>query len=99
MALLGTVIPWIFFGEFFLASGFDLFLFAVSLFPNGAAGGFSADVVISILVFWVWSYQDAKHGYLHEWWIGVAGSFLAGLSLALPLYLFMKEGRKEKSVS
>lgn len=62
-AILGTVIPWIMFGSFFSENGIDFFLFARSLYANGAAGGFSTDVMMSIFIFWVWSWTDAReHG-------------------------------------
>ena len=59
-AIVGTVVPWIFFAQFFMKEGFDVVLFIQSLFVNGAAAGFSIDVLLSILVFWIWSYVDAQ---------------------------------------
>jgi hypothetical protein len=91
MAVAGTVIPWLFFGSFFASHGPDLLLFLRSLFVNGAAGGFSADVLITIAVFWVWSWQDAKKNNVRRWWLIFPASFLVGLSLALPLYLYLRE--------
>lgn len=91
MAVLGTVIPWLFFGSFFALHGPNLVLFVQSLFANGAAGGFSADVLISIVAFWVWSWRDARHNSVAHWWLILPASFCVGLSLALPLYLYLRE--------
>lgn len=91
-AVIGTIVPWIFFAQFFMANGFDIPLFVRSLFANGAAGGFVADVLISLVVFWVWSYADARRRGVARWWLVLPASFLVGLSLALPLYLYMREG-------
>lgn len=90
-AIIGTIIPWLFFGSFFVSEGVDLPAFVSGLFVNGAAGGFSADVLISILVFWVWSYTDARRNQIRRWWIILPASFTVGLSLALPLYLYLRE--------
>lgn len=91
MAIIGLVVPWALFGAFFATNGPDLPFFVQSLFVNGAAGGFSADVLISILVFLVWSWRDAgRHGN-RRWWLVVPASFFVGLSLALPLYLYLRE--------
>lgn len=66
-ALVGTLVPWLFFGSFFAQHGPDLPLFLKSLFANGAAGGFSVDVMISILVFWIWSWRDARQHLVAGW--------------------------------
>ncbi|RDE07659.1 DUF2834 domain-containing protein [Pelagibacterium lacus] len=96
MAVAGTVVPWLFFGYFFALHGLDLPLFVQSLFANGAAGGFSADVLISIVVFWVWSWRDAARNNVAPWWLVLPASFFVGLSLALPLYLYLRERCKEQ---
>lgn len=91
IAVIGTVIPWLFFGSFFIRHGADVPLFLQSLFANGAAGGFAADVLISILIFWIWSWRDAARHNVARWWLVLPASCLVGLSLALPLYLYLRE--------
>lgn len=95
MAVIGTVVPWLLFGYFFVQNGFDVPLFLRSLFANGAAGGFSADVLITIIIFWVWSWRDAARHGVPRWWLVLPASFFVGLSLALPLYLYMRERKAE----
>lgn len=90
-AIVGTVVPWLLFAGFFTANGPDIPLFLRSLFANGAAGGFSADVMISIFVFWVWSWRDAQKRQTKSWWTILPASFFVGLSLALPLYFYLRE--------
>ena len=89
-AVIGTVVPWLLFASFFAQEGVNIPLFIQSLFVNGAAGGFAADVLISILVFWVWSYADARQNGVKNWWLVLPACFMVGLSLALPLYLYMR---------
>lgn len=91
MAVVGTVVPWGLFGSFFMKNGPDVPLFLHALFVNGAAGGFSADVVISLVVFLVWAWRDAASRNVVRWWLIFPASFLVGLSLALPLYLYLRE--------
>ena len=93
MAIIGTIVPWAFFAGFFTTEGINIPLFVESLFINGAAGGFSSDVLISILVFWVWSYTDAQRNRVPRWWLVLPAGFTVGLSLALPLYLYIREGK------
>ncbi|MEM9778036.1 MAG: DUF2834 domain-containing protein [Chloroflexota bacterium] len=90
LAIVGTVIPWFFFGRFFMLNGFDVLLFLQSLFVNGAAGGFSADILISILVFWIWATVDARRHHVRLWWLIFPTGFTVGLSLAMPLYFYLR---------
>jgi hypothetical protein len=88
--VIGTVVPWLFFAGFLAQEGFSIPLFVQSLFVNGAAGGFAVDLLISILVFWVWSYADARQNQIKNWWVVLPAGFMVGLSLALPLYLYLR---------
>lgn len=90
---IGTVVPWLFFGYFFATSGFEVVLFLTNLFGNGASGGFASDLLISILIFWVWSFFDSRKLGIERWWLVLPAGFCVGLSLALPLYLYLREER------
>lgn len=90
MAVVGTILPWLFFGQFFAANGLDIPRFVMDLFANGAASGFSVDVLISILVFLVWSFADARTHGVDRWWLVLPASCIVGLSLSLPLYLYLR---------
>jgi hypothetical protein len=48
-------------------------------------------VLISLLVFWVWSYTDSRARGVRRWWLVIPASFAVGLSLTLPLYLYLRE--------
>ena len=98
MCVIGTVVPWIFFGSFFTANGPDLTYFATSLFANGAIGGFASDIMISIGVFWIWSFLDARTLGIRKWWLVLPASAGVGLSLALPLYLFLRSGTDQVQI-
>ena len=92
-ALLGTIAPWYFFGSFFAANGLNLVAFVSGVFANGAASGFAADVIISFVVFLIWSFYDAHRHKVRSWWLVLPAGFCVGLSLALPLYLYLRHDR------
>lgn len=89
-AVLGTLIPWAFFGAFIASEGLNLTRFIEQLFANNPASGFTADILISSFVFWLWAWYDATQRDIKRWWIIIPANLLVGLSLALPLYLFMR---------
>jgi hypothetical protein len=92
-AILGAVIPYIFFGQFMLTHGLNLGLFLSQPFENPVAAGFAVDLIISSVVFWFFVFAEGRRlgmGYL---WVYVGLNLLVGLSLALPLFLYMREGK------
>jgi len=94
LAILGAVVPYVFFLGFFAEAGLDLVGFIGALFVNGAAGGFSADLLITSLVFWIYMFnrQDGPSP-----WPYVVLNLLIGLSCALPAYLYTLERRRAVS--
>ena len=85
LAIVGAVAPWIFFARYIAVEGAAGFVPA--LFVNGAAGGFTTDVLISSLVFWIFVFAEEKRGALSRPWLYVAINLAIGLSCALPLAL------------
>jgi hypothetical protein len=88
LSILGAIIPYVFFAKFIQLNGIQLGGFIEGLFVNGAAGGFSADVLVSSVVFWIYIYQDKE---LKQKWVLIALNLLVGLSCALPFYFYKKE--------
>ena len=99
MMVVGTVGPWFYFAQFFADTGLGMGGFIAALFVNDASGGATVDLVLSSLVFWVWSFADARGRGVRHWWIVVPANLAIGLSLALPLYLWMRSGVNEVSSS
>jgi Protein of unknown function DUF2834 len=95
LAVIGAIVPYLFFVEHFAAAGLGLGAFLGAAFANGAAGGFSADVLISSVVFWC--YLVSRKVPLT--WLYVLINLGIGLSCALPLYLFMTARRDAAGAS
>ena len=86
LAIAGAVVPYLFFFQFFGEMGVDLPTFIGALFANGAAGGFTADLLITSLVFWIYIFTR-KEGPTA--WPFVILNLTIGLSCALPAYLYV----------
>ena len=90
-AVIGAIVPGIFFLQFIRLNGLDLPAFISALFVNGAAGGFSLDLLISSFVFWGYMFQQTKNNSAPRPWLFVALNLGIGLSCALPAYLYARE--------
>ncbi|MEM1244876.1 MAG: DUF2834 domain-containing protein [Acidobacteriota bacterium] len=91
LAIAGAVIPYVFFVKFFGASGVSLGGFVEALFVNGAAAGFTADLLITSAVFWIWMASRRADGIGPRPWLFVLLNLSIGLSCALPAYLYWCE--------
>lgn len=89
LAIVGTIVPWVFFGVYFTDG--DRQPFGDALFASPLMVGFVADLTLSIVVWLIWSYRDARRMGIRTWWLIPVASLTVGLSLALPLYLYLRE--------
>lgn len=96
-ALVGTFVPWIFFTRFITIEGLNIQLFIQQLFGSAPAAGFSSDVLISLFVFWVWSFFDARDIGINRWWWTVPAGLAVGLSLAMPLYFILRQTARHRN--
>lgn len=90
-AVIGAIVPYIFFIDFFQEHGVDLGSFIAGLFSNGAAGGFSADLLITSFVFWIFMFQQKQRKNGPNPALFIVLNLTIGLSCALPAYLYARE--------
>ncbi|GJM13256.1 MAG: hypothetical protein DHS20C12_16590 [Pseudohongiella sp.] len=88
LAIIGAAVPLVFFAFFIADQGLSLIAFTSALFVNGAAGGFTADLLISSFVFWIYMFANQKQG--PKPWLFIIMNLCIGLSLALPAYFWAK---------
>lgn len=92
LAIAGAVAPYVFFLDWFRDEGGSLVHFVGGAFVNGSAAGFTTDVLISSLAFWVWLIVRKTPGV----WVYILVNLSIGLSCALPLYLWQQARAGER---
>ncbi len=93
LSVVGAIVPYLFFFQFIQAEGLNIPAFISALFVNGAAGGFSADLLLSSFIFWLFMFQQVKESNGPKPYLFIVLNLIIGLSCALPAYLFAREGR------
>ena len=88
LAVLGTVVPYYFFLQHMGPQGMALGAFVTDAFANPVASGFTSDLLISSLVFWIYMFSAGKDA--PKPWAFIAMNLLIGLSCALPAYLYWR---------
>jgi hypothetical protein len=91
LAILGAVVPYLFFVQHFIAQGLSPGSFLVAPFANPVAGGFTADLLISSFVFWIFMFYRRRQDKGPNPLIFILLNLLIGLSCALPAYLYARE--------
>jgi 4-amino-4-deoxy-L-arabinose transferase-like glycosyltransferase len=94
LCILGAVIPMAVFVPFALENGLDMRLFAREMFGTQVASFLSADLMLSSLALWAFIFFEVRKRPIPYWWLAIVANLAVGLSLALPLFLLLREGSK-----
>ena len=93
LCILGTVLPYSQFVPWVMENGLNLRLMIEQLFANRISAFFGLDVLVSALVLVVFIRRERVLGRVA--WLPVLGLLSVGVSLALPLLLYLRERRLE----
>ncbi len=99
LAIVGTIVPYVFFANFMFEQGNDLTEFVRQLFATSPASGFTSDLLITSTAFWIWSFREARSKRMRNWWLYVVLNLTVGLSCAFPLFLYFRQIRIESGDS
>jgi TRAP-type uncharacterized transport system fused permease subunit len=95
LCVVGTILPWSAFLPFVRTHGLSVGEFVHQLFATPVSGLFGWDVIVSSLVLWAFVFFEGRRLAMSRLWAPVAANLLVGVSLGLPLFLYMRELRRE----
>jgi hypothetical protein len=96
LCILGTILPTWQFSLFFLESGFDPSLFLTQPFSTRVGTALVFDLVTAVFAFFAYAVVEGRRLKMRYYWLPIASVFAVGLSLGLPLFLYMREKELEK---
>ena len=91
LCVIGVVLPYSQLVPWSLQHGLDLSLFFHQLFANRIGGFFGLDVIVSSFVLWVFVFAEGGRIGMRHLWLPVLASLVVGVSLGLPLFLYMRQ--------
>jgi len=94
LCVLGFALPYYFFVPFVIGNGLNIQLFFNQLFANPISSFFGADVIVSSLALWAFIYHETRKRPIKLWWLCIIANLAVGVSLALPLFLLLREVEK-----
>lgn len=95
LCVAGAILPYSQLVPFLRENGLDLGLFVEQLFATRIGAFFGWDVIVSSVVLWVFVLVDGRRAGVKNLWAPIAANLAVGVSLGLPLFLYMRERRIE----
>ena len=99
LCVLGTVLPYWKFLPWLRENGLDLPLFARELFVNRISFSFAMDVLISAVVVCIFARVEGRRLGMRGLWMPVVAVFFVGVSLALPLFLYLRQVELDRAAA
>ena len=99
LCVIGAGLPYSQFLLFVRQYGLDMSLFVEQLFANRISGFFALDVIVSAVVLWVMIVTEGRRRGVRHLWLPIVATMTVGVSLGLPLVLYMMESRRHSSYS
>ena len=96
LCVLGTVLPYSQLVPFLRDHGLDLRLLVEQLFANRVSAFFGLDVLVSAIALVVLVRVEGKRTGVGPRWAPVVAVLVVGVSLGLPLFLYLREVRIER---
>ncbi|MGB0036034.1 MAG: DUF2834 domain-containing protein [Candidatus Acidiferrales bacterium] len=96
LCVLGLALPYSQFVPWVAANGLNMHLFGQQLFANRIGGFFGMDVIVSALAFLVFAGNERARIGVPGRWLPLIAVCTVGVSLGLPLFLYLRERRLEE---
>jgi Terpene cyclase DEP1 len=97
LCVAGSILPLVAFLPFLRAHGFDMREFFDQLFATPVSSFFGWDVIVSSLVLWTFVLLEGRRLGMARLWAPIAANLVVGVSLGLPLFLYLREIYSEKT--
>jgi hypothetical protein len=99
LCALGVLLPYWQFAPWLAEHGLDPPLFFGELFGSRVGAFFGMDVFVSAAALLVFAWSEGRRGGVRAAWPVALAVIAAGVSLGLPLFLYLRERRQERAVA
>ena len=96
LCVVGTALPYSQFLPWILENGLHIKYFLGQLFANRISSFFGLDVLVSAVVLFRFASYEGKRLRMRARWAPIVSTLLVGVSLGLPLFLYLREVTLER---
>ena len=98
LAWIGLILPYSLFVSWIMKHhALNMSLFIRNLFANQISAFFAMDVIVSAIVLIVFVLGECRRLGMRTLWLPVIATLLVGVSLGLPLFLYLRQIQLEQS--
>jgi hypothetical protein len=97
--VIGTVLPYWKFLPWVTEHGLNVSLLFQELFATRIGAFFGLDVVVSAIVLLFFIFSEGRQIALSLLWLPIVATLLVGVSLGLPLFLFLRQRKLDAGAS
>lgn len=97
LCILGALLPYWQFVPWLAEHGVNGRLFLQQLFATRISTFFALDVIVSAVVLLRFIRAESSHLGINHAWLAIPATLLVGVSLGLPLFLYLRELRLEQT--
>lgn len=98
LCVIGAVLPYSQLIPWLATHGLDFPLFFQELFSTRVSVFFALDVIVSALVLVVFILSEGRRLDLSLLWLPILATLLVGVSLGLPLFLYLRQRKLDESL-
>ena len=99
MCVPGIVLPYSQLVPWVLENGLHIGLIFRQLFANRIGGFFGLDVLVSSVALVIFIRTEGRRLQVRRLWLPILGLLAVGVSCALPLFLYLREGALEETAA
>jgi hypothetical protein len=100
LCVLGVALPYWQFVPWVIAhGGLNMPLFVQDLFANHVSGFFAMDVLVSAVVLFVFVGIEGRRVGIRFRWLPIIAVLLVGVSLGLPLFLYLRQAHLDRATA
>ena len=91
LCVVGSILPYSQFVPWLLEHGLNFPLLVDELLFNRISTFFALDVIVSALVLMGFMHVENSRNKVRRWWLPILAVLTVGVSLAFPLFLYLRE--------
>jgi hypothetical protein len=89
--MVGAILPYWKFIPWVIEHGLNLSLLCQELFATRIGAFFGLDVIVSAIVLFVFIVTERRRLVIAHSWLPIVATLLVGVSLGLPLFLYLRQ--------